>query len=254
MNPRSEPLLWIQLLGLAALPAELLLAFLLLAGADPGPLPGLERVLCWSLGALLPAVLFWRQPPDVWSLLLVQIPLQGRRELQRRLSALQAPLAVKVVGAAGTALLLALVWLMDDRAGLAMAVSPLAGSSRLVTLLLTIPLLAVCLWQWQQLCQSAWLLSRSEALLTGAAQGGLTPEATATERLCLGLPLLLPEPLVLAELLPAQPLVIPAPATSSSSSPTTTTSSITASEVGSAIAPEQNAEEEQGSALDDQVT
>lgn len=252
MNPRSEPLLWIQLLGLAALPAELLLTFLLLAGADPGPLPGLERVLCWSLGALLPAVLFWRQPPDVWSLLLVQIPLQGRRELQRRLSALQAPLAVKVVGAAGTVLLLALVWLMDDRAGLAMAVSPLAGSSRLVTLLLTIPLLAVCLWQWQQLCQSAWLLSRSEALLAGAAQGGLTPEATARERLCLGLPLLLPEPLLLAELLPAQPLVISAPATSSTSP--TTTSSITASEVGSAIAPEQNAEEEQGSALDDQVS
>lgn len=253
MNPRSEPLLWIQLLGLAALPAELLLAFLLLAGADPGPLPGLERVLCWSLGALLPAVLFWRQPPDVWSLLLVQIPLQGRRELQRRLSALQAPLAVKLGGAAGTVLLLALVWLMDDRAGLAMAVSPLAGSSRLVTLLLTIPLLAVCLWQWQQLCQSAWLLSRPEALVAGAAQGGLTPEATARERLCLGLPLLLPEPLLLAELLSAQRLVIPAPATSSSSSPTTTTS-ITASEVSSAIAPEQNAEEEQGSALDDQVS
>jgi hypothetical protein len=174
--------------------------------------------------------------------------LQGRRELQRRLSALQAPLAVKVVGSAGTVLLLALVWLMDDRAGLAMAVSPLAGSSRLVTLLLTIPLLAVCLWQWQQLCQSAWLLSRSEALLTGAAPGGLSPEATARERLCLGLPLLLPEPL----LLPAQPLVIPAPATSSSSSPTTTTS-VAASEVGSAITPEQNAEEEQCSTLDDQV-
>lgn len=252
MNPRSEPLLWIQLLGLAALPAELLLAFLLLAGADPGPLPGLERLLCWSLGALLPAVLFWRQPPDVWSLLVVQIPLQGRRELQRRLSALQAPLAVKVVGAAGTVLLLALVWLMDDRAGLAMAVSPLAGSSRLVTLLLTIPLLAVCLWQWQQLCQSAWLLSRPEAVVAGAAPGGLSLEATARERLCLGLPLLLPEPLLLAELLPAQPLAIPAPATSSSSSPTTT--SITASEVDSAIAPEQHAEEEQGSALDDQVS
>ena len=226
MNPRSEPLLWIQLLGLAALPAELLLAFLLLAGADPGPLPGLERVLCWSLGALLPAVLFWRQPPDVWSLLVVQIPLQGRRELQSRLSGLQAPLAVKLVGAAGAALLLPLVWLMDDHAGLAMAVSPLAGSSRLVTLLLTLPLLALSLWQWQQLCQSVWLLSRPEALVAGIAASALTPEATARERLCLGLPLLLPEPLLL------EPVLLAA----------------------SAIAPEQHAEEQQGSALDDQVS
>ena len=57
MTPRSEALLWIQLLGLAALPLELLLLLVLFAGADPGPVPALERLLVWGLGALLPAVL-----------------------------------------------------------------------------------------------------------------------------------------------------------------------------------------------------
>ena len=44
-NPaRREPLLWLQLLGLAALPLEAAALLVVLAGADPGPLPGLERV------------------------------------------------------------------------------------------------------------------------------------------------------------------------------------------------------------------
>ncbi|MEB3319686.1 MAG: low-complexity tail membrane protein, partial [Cyanobium sp.] len=45
MNPRSEPLLWLQLIALGAVPLELLLLLLLLAGADPGPFPWLERSL-----------------------------------------------------------------------------------------------------------------------------------------------------------------------------------------------------------------
>jgi len=89
-NPaRREPLLWLQLLGLAALPLEVAALLLVLAGADPGPLPGLERVFCWALGAVGPAVLFWKLPPDLWSLLLLQMPLRGRRPDQLRLSALQ---------------------------------------------------------------------------------------------------------------------------------------------------------------------
>ena len=54
-NPaRREPLLWLQLLGLAVLPLETALLLLVLAGADPGPLPGLERLFTWALGALGP--------------------------------------------------------------------------------------------------------------------------------------------------------------------------------------------------------
>ncbi|MCX5941755.1 MAG: hypothetical protein NTU65_01305, partial [Cyanobacteria bacterium] len=51
-----EPLLWVQLLGLAAWPLEALGLLLLLAGGDPGPFPLVERLFCWGLGALLPAV------------------------------------------------------------------------------------------------------------------------------------------------------------------------------------------------------
>ena len=111
MNPaRREPLLWLQLLGLAALPLEILLLFLLFAGADPGPFPGFERLLTWAIGALGSAVLFWRLPPDLWSLLILQVPLRGRRPEQFRLSALQTALPLKVVIALGAALLLPLTW------------------------------------------------------------------------------------------------------------------------------------------------
>jgi len=234
MNPRSEPLLWVQLLGFAALPAELLLAFLLLAGTDPGRLPGLERLLCWALGGLLPAVLFWRQPPDVWSLVLVQIPARGRRGLQRRLNVLQSPLAVKPVGAAGALLLLPIVWLMDDHAGMATALSPIGGSSRLVGLLLTVPLLTLCLWQWDQLWQSLWLLSRPGAFVVAAAERGTGPaEGPGSERLSLGLPLLLPDALLLAAQAPAERPGV--------------------GEYPSAIPPEQQTEKQQGPALDEQV-
>ena len=54
MTPRSEPLLWLQLIAVGVLPLEALLLLLLLAGSDPGPLPGLERLLCWAIGALAP--------------------------------------------------------------------------------------------------------------------------------------------------------------------------------------------------------
>ena len=236
MNPRGEPLLWVQLLGLAALPAELLLAFLLLAGTDPGRLPGLERLFCWALGGLLPAVLFWRQPPDVWSLVLVQIPARGRRELQRQLNALQSPLAVKLAGGAGALLLLPLIWLMDDHAGMATALSPIGGSSRLVGLLLTAPLLALCLWQWDQLWQSLWLLSRPEAFVVATTERGAGADGPGFERLSLGLPLLLPDALLLLQ---AQ---APADRPEREDDPPP-----------SAIPPEQQTEEQQGPALDEQV-
>ncbi len=196
MNPRSEPLLWLQLLGLAAIPAELLGLLLILAGADPGRLPGLERVLCWGLGSLLPALALWKRPADVWSLLLVRTPSRGRRDLQRRLSGLQSPLVVKLGGAFGAMLLLPLLWRLDGMAAQAAGLTPLVDGSRLLTLLLAVPLQALILWQWQQALQAAWLLTRPEAELQAAA--ALSGERLESERLVLGLPLLLPDPLALA--------------------------------------------------------
>ena len=189
----SEPLLWLQLLGAAVLPLEALLVMLLLAGSDPGPLPGLERLFCWSIGSLAPTLLLWRRPADVWSLLLVQTPARGRRELQRRLSTLQENRPLKLALAAGSALLLILLWRLDRAAALASGLAPLPDSPRLVGLLLSALVLALMLWQWQQLLQSIWLLSRSPEAV--AATEPMAPTDLAERRLSLGLPLLLPQPL-----------------------------------------------------------
>ena len=196
MNPaRREPLLWLQLLGLAALPLEALLLLLVLAGADPGPFPGIERVLAWALGALAPAVLFWRLPPDLCSLLLVQVPLRGRRPEQMRLSALQTALPLRVIAASGAALLLPLLWRLDAGAGLAWAWSPLSASPRLVVLLVSVPLLALMQWQWHQLIQALWLFTRPAALVDETLP--LTQVQAAESRLNLGIPLLLLPPLAI---------------------------------------------------------
>ena len=196
MNPaRREPLLWLQLLGLAALPLEALLLILVLAGADPGPFPGFERVLAWALGALAPAVLFWRLPPDLWSLLLVQVPLRGRRPEQMRLSALQTALSLRVIAASGAALLLPLLWRLDAGAGLAWAWSPLSASPRLVVLLVSVPLLALMQWQWHQVIQALLLFTRPAALVDETLP--LTQVQAAENRLNLGIPLLLLPPLAI---------------------------------------------------------
>lgn len=197
MNPRSEPLLWLQLIGLGALPLQALLLLLLLAGSDPGRLPGLERLFAWAIGVLLPGLLLLRRPADPFSLLLVATPLRGRRELQRRLATLQGALPPKIGLGAGIAGALALLVWADEHAALAAALPPLDGSPRLVALLLAALLLAVMVWQWQQVIQALWLLSRPEAAVAAA-----TPMPTADigdQRLCLGLPLLLPDPLQLTE-------------------------------------------------------
>ena len=189
MNPRAEPLLWLQLVSLGVLPLEALLLLLLLGGQDPGPWPGLERLLCWMLGALAPALLLWRRPADVWSLLLLQAPLRGRRPVQQRLSHLQEGLGLRLGLALGTLLLLPLLWWIDNHAALAHPYSPLSASPRLLALLLSAGLLALMLWQWQQLLQALWLLSRSTDAIPMVR--AMTQEAMAQQRLSLGLPLLL---------------------------------------------------------------
>lgn len=192
MNPRAEPLLWLQLVSLGVLPLEALLLLLLLGGQDPGPWPGLEKLLCWMLGALAPALLLWRRPADVWSLLLLQTPLRGRRPIQLRLSRLQEGLVLRLGLALGTLLLLPLLWWIDNHAALAHPYSPLSASPRLLALLLSAGVLAVMVWQWQQLLQALWLLSRPTQTL--AMVPAMTNEAMAQQRLSLGLPLLLLAP------------------------------------------------------------
>jgi len=260
VNPaRREPLLWLQLLGLAALPLEALALLLVLAGSDPGLFPGFERVLAWALGALAPAVLFWRLPPDLWSLLLVQVPLRGRRPDQLRLSALQTALPLKLVAASGSLLLLPLLWWSDAAAGMAWAWSPLNNSPRLVGLLVALPLLALMLWQWQQLVQALWMLTRSAAQVQQTLP--LTQSQAAEQRLNLGLPLLVLPPLDLPEPPPA-PAVQPEPEPEPDPEPqpepaaaerVDADSAVVVVDAAVAVEPEQAPEQHEGPDLDPEV-
>lgn len=169
MSSRREPLLWLQCLAIGAIPLELLLLRLVLAGADFGPVPGLERVFTWAIGAVVPAVLLWQRSPDWASLLLVRQPLSGRSDFQRQCSAAQSALPIKVLGASGAVLLLLLLWWIDSSALLVSDLSPLHNGSRLGSLLLAAPLLALVLWHWQQLIQATWLLTRDDGSLSALA-------------------------------------------------------------------------------------
>ena len=193
-SPRSEPLLWLQLLALGLLPLEALLLLLLLGASDPGSLPLLERLLCWAIGVLAPAALLWRLPVDPWSLLVAQVPQRGRREIQHRLSALQPPAVLRLGSLVGLAILsLVLLWWCDNHAAFASAFSPVADSPRLVGLLLAAAVLALLQWQGQQVVQALWLLSRSPQDVAAATP--LSAAALERERLSPGLPLLLLPPL-----------------------------------------------------------
>ena len=201
MQPRSEPLLWLQCLALGAIPLELLLIRLVLAGADPGPVPGVERFLIWGVGVLAPAVALWRRPADWGSLLFVRQPLASRNSDQLRISASQAGLISRAAVVIATVVLLPVLWWVDDSAVLASEFSPVSGQSRLVTLLLVSPLLALMVWQVQQLIQAAALLLRSPATVA-PADSACRADALATQRTSLGLQLLnlpgleWPEPVV----------------------------------------------------------
>ncbi len=189
MQPRSEPLLWLQCLALGAIPLELLLIRLFLAGADPGPVPGVERFLIWGVGILAPAVALWRRPADWGSLLLLRQPLVSRSSDQLRISASHGGLSSRAAVVIAAVILLPILWWLDDSAVLANEFSPVSGQSRLVTLLLVSPLLALMVWQVQQLIQSVALLLGSTAT-AASADSAFRADAVATQRTSLGLQLL----------------------------------------------------------------
>jgi hypothetical protein len=267
-SPRSEPLLWLQLLALGLLPLEALLLLLLLGASDPGSLPLLERLFCWAIGVLAPATLLWRLPVDPWSLLVAQVPQRGRREIQQRLSALQPPAVLRLGSLVGLAILsLVLLWWCDNHAAFASAFSPVANSPRLVGLLLAAAVLALLQWQGQQVIQALWLLSRSPQEVAAAAP--LSAAALERERLSPGLPLLLLPPL--RESLASVSIPSPPPVSAASSAamdpaaPPTAPSapapedppegfaSPSAAAAAIAIKPEEPTEEQQSPPLDQEI-
>lgn len=267
-SPRSEPLLWLQLLALGLLPLEALLLLLLLGASDPGSLPLLERLLCWAIGVLAPAALLWRLPVDPWSLLVAQVPQRGRREIQQRLSALQPPAVLRLGSLVGLAILsLVLLWWCDNHAAFASAFSPVADSPRLVGLLLAAAVLALLQWQGQQVVQALWLLSRSPQEVAAATP--LSAAALERERLSPGLPLLLLPPLreSLASVsipstapfsTPPSPAMDPAappaaPSAPAPEDPPEGFASPSAAAAAIAIEPEESTEEQQSPPLDQEI-
>lgn len=267
-SPRSEPLLWLQLLALGLLPLEALLLLLLLGASDPGSLPLLERLLCWAIGVLAPAALLWRLPVDPWSLLVAQVPQRGRREIQQRLSALQPPAVLRLGSLVGLAILsLVLLWWCDNHAAFASAFSPVADSPRLVGLLLAAAVLALLQWQGQQVVQALWLLSRSPQEVAAATP--LSAAALERERLSPGLPLLLLPPLresLASVSIPSTaPFSAPPSAAMDPAAPETAPSapapedppegfaSPSAAAAAIAIEPEESTEEQQSPPLDQEI-
>ena len=265
MQPRSEPLLWLQCLALGAIPLELMLIRLLLAGADPGPIPGVERLLLWGIGVVAPAIALWKRPADWASLLVVRQKLSSRDRDQLQLSAAQqGPIGLISLVVASLALGLLIGWL-DDSAVLTAEFSPVLGQSRLETLLLCIPVLALIVWQVQQLAQAGSLLlglgnteSASEAIFT--------TEMLRQQRTSLGL-----------QLLQLPRLSWPAPEQSSSLDTEIPEDRSTADDntevdktevdkteiesppepevsVAGAVEPEQSGEQEESSTLDTEIT
>ena len=184
---------------------ELLLIRLLLAGADPGPVPAVERLLIWSVGGLAPAVALWKRPADWGSLLLLRLPMATRSPDQQSLSGQQGRLS-SIAALLGAALLLPLLWWLDQSAGLIQEFSPLQDQSRLVTLLLIAPLLALMVWQLQQLTQAVvWLIQDD----IKAGTDPLDAQRLSLERTSFGL-----------QLLQVAPLEWPEPAPTPSPEPT----------------------------------
>ena len=260
MQPRSEPLLWLQCLALGAIPLELMLIRLLLAGADPGPIPGVERLLLWGIGVVAPAIALWKRPADWASLLVVRQKLSSRDRDQLQLSAAQqGPIGLISLVVASLALGLLIGWL-DDSAVLTAEFSPVLGQSRLETLLLCIPVLALIVWQVQQLAQAGSLLlglGKTES----ASEAIFTTEMLRQQRTSLGL-----------QLLQLPRLSWPAPEQSSSLDAEIPEDRSTADDntefdkteiestpepeasVAGAVEPEQSGEQEESSTLDTEIT
>ncbi len=188
MSARREPLLWIQLLAIGIIPLELLLLRLILAGADLGPIPTLERITVWILAVLTPTISLLKRPADWASLILVKLPTNKRSKTQLQLSNQQKEIIPQAALIIGAIVLLIIFWRIDTSAVIVNHLSPLKDNSRLSILFTSIPLLAIITWQWHQLSQSIWLLSKSPNDLLNTPS--ISEKELKESRLCLGLGIL----------------------------------------------------------------
>ncbi len=185
---RREPLLWLQILAFGVIPLELILLRLVLGGSEVGPIPTLERILIWAISVLFPTLKLWEKPADWASLLLIRHSVKKRSEKQLKLSNLQVHPINQLSLLLGCLSLLVILWKIDESAILVYPYSPLKDSSRVITLLISIPLLTIILWQWHQSTQSIWLLTRDQESLDQTIP--LSQENLEEQRTSLGLGIL----------------------------------------------------------------
>ena len=236
MQSRREPLLWFQCLAIGVIPLELLLIRLLLAGADPGPVPIVERMLIWGVGVVAPAIALWKRPADWGSLLLLRLPVASRSSDQLRLSASEGQWGSRSALVGCTVLLLPLLWWLDESAGLIHEFSPLQEISRLVSLLLTAPLLTLLVWQIQQLVQAVLLLVQAPQNDSAAELWSI--DQLRQERTSFGLQVLQFAPLTWPEPPEPTPSHTPEPSTKPEPTPSTTPEPSTEPEITNETEPE----------------
>jgi hypothetical protein len=174
--------------------------------------------------------------------LLLCTPQRQRSPDQLALTSEPVSLALKLLLASGAALLLPALWWLDTSSVLAHSFALLPGSSRLVSLLAVVPVLALLVWQWQQLVQAT-------SLLIASGDGPATTKGGALEpRLCLGLPWLrlpgldLPQPAKPEATMPAALAAPEGPAPTSpepleSAEPAATTEVVVATELEAVLEP-----------------
>jgi hypothetical protein len=176
---------------------------------------------------------------------------------------LQDALPLKLLGPAlGSVALLPLLIRLDQQAALAAPLWRPGHLPRPMALLLAALLLALMLWQWQQIVQALWLLSRPLQAVEATPPMGLEEHKDA--RFSLGVPLLLPPPLLFPAPRPiSSPPSAPPPQAPSANS----TASVTGTDEDEdadpplstvdgrplPIEPEQRAADQEGTHLDEPI-
>ncbi len=165
MSTSREPILWIQLLAIGTIPLEALLLKIILAGAPLGALVLLQRIIIAFVAIASPTIVLCKRPADWGSLLFCKLPLKSRSVIQHQISSLQSHPFPSAIFGIGGILGIWGFWSIDESSVLLYGISPFQNLPRFLTLLFSIPILLLIIWQWNQLCQSLWLITRSEERL-----------------------------------------------------------------------------------------
>ncbi|MBD2465401.1 low-complexity tail membrane protein [Oscillatoria sp. FACHB-1407] len=162
----SDPYLWVHLAGIAALPIFLEICFLGLAVGDPVLPMGLELLMVAVVGIAPIVWMQWQRPFYIFSLLAIALKPEQLSVTQRKLLQLFKSPNNRILGIAGSVVLLWVLWQLYRYAPIASEVTPLHNAGRGVGLLIAaIAFLASNLFLQVPLSVASVLLTR-EATFT----------------------------------------------------------------------------------------